>query len=79
MRERLPREFPGTEFAFLPVDIVSQILQLRPAGADRRADRRRRARMNRDISEEMLESCVMCRACVDLRIQQTLQLSPSCG
>ena len=26
LREVLPREFPGTSFAFLPADIVSQIL-----------------------------------------------------
>jgi multidrug efflux pump subunit AcrB len=26
LRERLPREFPGTGFAFLPADIISQIL-----------------------------------------------------
>jgi multidrug efflux pump subunit AcrB len=26
MRERLPRQFPGTTFAFLPADMVSQIL-----------------------------------------------------
>ncbi len=26
LRERLPRAFPGTEFSFLPADIVSQIL-----------------------------------------------------
>jgi len=26
LREQLPRQFPGTSFAFLPADIVSQIL-----------------------------------------------------
>ena len=26
LREELPRQFPGTTFAFLPADIVSQIL-----------------------------------------------------
>src|SRR6202007_3178501 len=26
MREQLPRRFPGTSFAFLPADMVSQIL-----------------------------------------------------
>lgn len=26
MREQLPRQFPGTSFAFLPADMVSQIL-----------------------------------------------------
>src|SRR6202011_6352243 len=26
MREKLPQQFPGTSFAFLPADIVSQVL-----------------------------------------------------
>src|SRR6202035_2578778 len=47
MREQLPREFPGTSFAFLPADIVSQILNfgvpapidLQVVGSDLQADR----------------------------------------
>ena len=41
MRETLPRSFPGTTFAFLPADIVSQILNFGLRRADRRADFRR--------------------------------------
>ena len=44
LREELPRRFPDATFAFLPADIVSQILNFGAAGADRRADRRRRPR-----------------------------------
>ena len=40
LREALPGKFPGTTFAFLPADIVTANSQLRPAGADRRADLR---------------------------------------
>jgi multidrug efflux pump subunit AcrB len=48
MREQLPREFPGTNFAFLPADMVSQILNfgvpapidLQVVGSDVPADRR---------------------------------------
>jgi multidrug efflux pump subunit AcrB len=48
MRERLPQQFPGTTFAFLPADIVSQVLNfgvpapidLQVAGRDLAADRK---------------------------------------
>jgi multidrug efflux pump subunit AcrB len=48
MREQLPREFPGTSFAFLPADMVSQILNfgvpapidLQVVGNDLQADRK---------------------------------------
>ena len=44
MREELPRRFAGVTFAFLPSDIVSQILNFgAPAPIDR-ADLRRRPR-----------------------------------
>jgi len=47
MREQLPRQFPGTSFAFLPADMVSQILNfgvpapidLQVVGNDVQADR----------------------------------------
>ncbi len=38
----LPRLFPGASFAFLPADIITQILNFRTAGADRRAGDRPR-------------------------------------
>ncbi|HEU0081514.1 MAG TPA: efflux RND transporter permease subunit [Bradyrhizobium sp.] len=48
MREKLPQQFPGTSFAFLPADIVSQVLNfgvpapidLQIAGNDLAADRK---------------------------------------
>ncbi len=48
LRERLPQDFPGVTFAFLPADIVSQILNfgapaaldVQIAGADREGNRR---------------------------------------
>jgi multidrug efflux pump subunit AcrB len=48
MREKLPQQFPGTSFAFLPADIVSQVLNfgvpapidLQVAGNDLEADRK---------------------------------------
>jgi multidrug efflux pump subunit AcrB len=48
MREQLPRQFPGTSFAFLPADMVSQILNfgvpapidLQVVGNDVQADRK---------------------------------------
>ena len=48
MREKLPRQFPGTTFAFLPADIVSQVLNfgvpapidLQVVGRDLAADRK---------------------------------------
>src|SRR6202043_1324395 len=48
MREKLPQQFPGTNFAFLPADIVSQVLNfgapapidLQVAGRDLTADRK---------------------------------------
>ena len=42
LREELPRQFPGTTFAFLPADIGQPDPQFRPAGADRRAGHRPR-------------------------------------
>ncbi|MGY3423268.1 multidrug efflux pump subunit AcrB [Bradyrhizobium sp. F1.13.4] len=47
MREKLPQQFPGTSFAFLPADIVSQVLNfgvpapidVQVAGRDLAADR----------------------------------------
>src|SRR5205085_3647831 len=48
MREKLPQQFPGTSFAFLPADIVSQVLNfgvpapidLQVAGSDLPANRK---------------------------------------
>ena len=69
LRERLPREFPGTTFAFLPADIVSQILNfgvpspidIQIAGPSTR---------NRDVADQLLASLRHIPGLVDLRIQQ---------
>src|SRR5258706_9265449 len=42
LREQLPRAFPCMTFAFLPADIVSQILNFGRAGTDRSSGPRRR-------------------------------------
>ncbi|MEJ0037008.1 MAG: efflux RND transporter permease subunit [Gammaproteobacteria bacterium] len=70
LREVLPKEFPGTSFAFLPADIVSQILNfglpspidIQIVGASPK---------NRDLANEMLEKLRHVPGLVDLRIQQT--------
>ncbi len=70
LREVLPQEFPGTSFAFLPADIVSQILNfglpspinIQIVGASPK---------NRDVANEILEKLRHVPGLVDLRIQQT--------
>ena len=55
LREQLPRAFPGMTFAFLPADIVSQILNFgAPAPIDlqvRGADREREFRLCQQAAE----------------------------
>ncbi|HKE42977.1 MAG TPA: efflux RND transporter permease subunit [Steroidobacteraceae bacterium] len=70
LREVLPRQFPGVGFAFLPADIVSQILNfglpspidVQIAGPDAK---------NRELANQMLERMRHVPGLVDLRIQQT--------
>ncbi|REG52152.1 multidrug efflux pump subunit AcrB [Paraburkholderia sp. BL6669N2] len=70
LREVLPRAFPGTTFAFLPADIVSQILNfgapapvdLQVAGPDRAGNRR--------YANELLRRVRMIAGIADSRIQQ---------
>ena len=38
LRQKLPREFPGTDFYFLPADIVTPDSEFRPARSDRYSD-----------------------------------------
>jgi multidrug efflux pump subunit AcrB len=69
LRARLPREFPGTTFAFLPADIVSQILNfgvpspidIQIAGPSTR---------NREVANQLLASLRHVPGLVDLRVQQ---------
>jgi multidrug efflux pump subunit AcrB len=70
LREVLPQQFPGVSFAFLPADIVSQILNfglpspidVQVAGPDAK---------NRALANQLLERMRRVPGLVDLRIQQT--------
>ena len=73
MREQLPRQFPGTSFAFLPADIVSQILNfgvpapidLQVVGSDLQADR--------IYANALLARIKQIPGIADARIQQAFQ------
>jgi multidrug efflux pump subunit AcrB len=73
MRERLPRQFPGTSFAFLPADMVSQILNfgvpapidLQVVGNDVQADRK--------YANALLARIKQIPGIADARIQQAFQ------
>jgi multidrug efflux pump subunit AcrB len=73
MREELPRQFPGTSFAFLPADIVSQILNfgvpapidLQVVGNDVQADR--------TYANALLARIKQIPGIADARIQQAFQ------
>ena len=70
LRERLPRQFPGMTFAFLPADIVSQILNFGlPAPIDVQIVGPNPK--NRDIANQLLTTLRHVPGLVDLRIQQT--------
>jgi multidrug efflux pump subunit AcrB len=73
MREKLPPQFPGTTFAFLPADIVSQVLNfgvpapidLQVAGRDLTADRK--------YANALLAKVRQIPGIADARIQQAFQ------
>jgi multidrug efflux pump subunit AcrB len=73
MREQLPRQFPGTSFAFLPADIASQILNfgvpapidLQIVGSDVQA--------NRKYANALLARIKQIPGIADARIQQAFQ------
>jgi multidrug efflux pump subunit AcrB len=73
MREQLPHRFPGTSFAFLPADIVSQILNfgvpapidLQVVGNDLQA--------NRKYANQLLARIKQIPGIADARIQQAFQ------
>src|SRR6202030_1519128 len=73
MREQLPRLFPGTSFAFLPADMVSQILNfgtpapidLQVVGNDLEADRK--------YADELLARVRRIPGIADARIEQAFQ------
>src|SRR4051794_40707920 len=73
MRVKLPQQFPGTSFAFLPADIVSQVLNfgvpapidLQVAGKDLAADRK--------YADALLTKIRAIPGIADARIQQAFQ------
>jgi multidrug efflux pump subunit AcrB len=73
MREKLPQQFPGTSFAFLPADIVSQVLNfgvpapidLQVAGQNLAADRK--------YANSLLAKVRQIPGIADARIQQAFQ------
>jgi multidrug efflux pump subunit AcrB len=70
LRNRLPREFPGVTFYFLPSDIVTQILNFGlPAPIDIQIDGTDNAG-NRKVAGTMLDQLRKVPGLVDLRLQQ---------
>src|SRR6202165_414307 len=70
MREKLPQQFPGTSFAFLPADIVSQVLNFGvPAPIDLQVAGRDLA-ANRKYANELLAKVRAIPGIADARIQQ---------
>src|SRR5712672_425846 len=73
MREKLPQQIPGTSFAFLPADIVSQVLNFGvPAPIDLQVAGRDLA-ANRKYANELLAKVKGPPGIADARIQQAFQ------
>jgi multidrug efflux pump subunit AcrB len=71
LRARLPADFPGTTFSFLPADIVSQILNFgAPAPLDLQIAGPKRA-ANQAYAIGLLRRMRMIRGVADARIQQS--------
>jgi multidrug efflux pump subunit AcrB len=70
LRQKLPQEFPGVTFYFLPADIVTQIINfglpapidIQIEGADIQGNRR--------VADQMLNELRQVRGLADLRVQQ---------
>lgn len=70
LRTRLPAEFPGVLFYFLPADLVSQILNFGlPAPIDIQI-LGRNLEANRDFASHLLQQVKLIPGATDLRIQQ---------
>ena len=70
LRERLPREFPGTTFYFLPSDIVTQVLNFGlPAPIDVQIEGSA-IDDNREVAARMLHEIAEVPGVADARIQQ---------
>ena len=73
MREQLPRQFPGTSFAFLPADMVSQILNFgAPAPIDLQIVGNN-VQANRAYANALLARIKTIPGIADARIQQAFQ------
>jgi multidrug efflux pump subunit AcrB len=73
MREQLPRQFPGTSFAFLPADIASQILNFGvPAPIDLQVIGNN-LQANRAYANALLARIKQVPGIADARIQQAFQ------
>src|SRR5581483_8290231 len=73
MREQLPRLFPGTSFAFLPADIVNQILNFgAPAPIDLQI-RGNNLNANFDYAIKLLSQIRRIPGVADARIQQSMK------
>ncbi|MES2599310.1 MAG: efflux RND transporter permease subunit [Pseudomonadota bacterium] len=71
LREKLPREFPGVSFAFLPADIVSQILNFgSPAPIDIQV-RGANTAENFKYANDLLRRIKLIPGVADARIQQS--------
>jgi len=70
LRDRLPREFPGVTFYFLPSDIVTQILNFGlPAPIDVQIEGTDNTG-NRNVADKMMQELHKIPGLVDLRIEQ---------
>jgi multidrug efflux pump subunit AcrB len=71
LRQLLPEQFPAASFAFLPADIVSQILNFgQPASIDVQISGN--SPRNRDIARQLMNKLRQVPGLVDLRIQQSM-------
>jgi multidrug efflux pump subunit AcrB len=74
LRDKLTQEFPGTEFYYLPTDMVSQILNFGlPAQIDIQFVGQQLVQ-NRAVAEKMMEQISHIPGTTDLRIQQPFNL-----
>ncbi len=74
LRETLTRDFPGTEFYYLPTDMVSQILNFGlPAQIDVQIAGQQ-VDQNRALAEQMMQQIGHIPGATDLRIQQPFNL-----
>jgi CzcA family heavy metal efflux pump len=74
LRDKLTQQFPGTEFYYLPTDMVSQILNFGlPAQIDIQVVGQQLAQ-NRVVAEQMMQQISHIPGTTDLRIQQPFNL-----